>query len=78
MKNVYKKKRKKKETKSVISIFISFILYHFRTFNVVFLSVKCQNSASDLIKCYCTKCVFLSAYECLQKHICIHIMTYIS
>jgi len=44
----------------------------------VFLSLKCQNSASDLIQCYCTKCVCLSAYECLQKYICIHIITYLS
>jgi hypothetical protein len=37
--------------------------------DVVFFSLKCQNSVSDLIQCYCAECVCLSPYECLQKYV---------
>jgi hypothetical protein len=42
---------------------ISFILYNFRKFNVIF-SLKCQNFTSDLMQCYCAKYVCQSEYEC--------------
>ena len=69
-----KKEKRKRNERCDINLFRSYFL----TFDVVFFIVKCQNSASDLIQCSCAKCVFLSAYECLQKYICIHIITYLS
>ena len=55
---------------------ISFMLYNFHTFNV-FFSLRFQNFASDLKQCYCAKYVCLSVYECLQKYVCMHIITYL-
>ena len=59
-----KQKKSVKKKRDLLSIYFVHI-YHLRTFNA-FFSLKCQNSASDLIQCYCAKCVCLSAYECLQ------------
>jgi hypothetical protein len=41
--------------------------------SMCFFSLKCQNSASNLIQCYCEKYVCQSGYECLQRYVCIHI-----
>ena len=64
-----KKTKKKTKKRDVWYQFISFILYHFRIFMCFLFSLKCQNSVSDLIQCYCAECVCLSAYECLQKYV---------
>ena len=53
--------------------FISFIYIISASSMYVLFSLKCNNFASDLIQCYCAKCVCVSVYECLQKYICIHI-----
>ena len=76
-KSVRKRKKKKKETRCVISIYFIHII-SFPARSCVFFSLKCQNSESDLIQCYCAKCVCLSAYECLQKYTCMYIITYLS
>jgi len=71
-----KKKTNKQTNKNEMCDTIYFV--HIISFLHVqcFFSVKCQNSASDLIQCYCAKCVFLLAYECLQKYICIYCTYY--
>ena len=70
--------KKKNETKYVISIYLVDIISFPHVQRGFFFSVKCQNSEFDLIQCYCEKCAFLSAYECQQNYICIHIITYLS
>ena len=71
------KEKRKKETRCVISIYFVHII-SFPHVHVFFLNLKYQNSVSDLIQCYCAKCVCLSAYECLHTYVCINITTYLS
>ena len=74
MKKVYKKKRNKKRNEMCdINLFRSYYIISARSM-CCFFSLKCQISASDLIQCYCTKCVCLSACECLQKYVSIHLL----
>jgi hypothetical protein len=67
----------KKERRYVINLFRSYNFISASSMCVGFFSLKCQNFASDLIQCYCSKCVCVSVYECLENYVCIHI-TYLS
>ena len=55
MKGQIKKRVKKKERNEMCNINLFRSYYIISARSCVFFSLKCQNSVSDLIQCYCAK-----------------------
>ena len=71
-----KKKRKRRNDTCNISLFRSYNIISARSYG--FFSLKCQNSVSELIQCYCAKCFVYQRMNAYKNMFAYILFTYLS